>query len=336
MVTIKMIAQRCGLSTAAVSRALNHLPGVSPQNAERVRRIAGEMGYYPNVAARTLKTSRSNMIGVLYRNGMAHEFFASVLEGIHIEAERHGYELVFLRRDPGMSYLDHARQRQCAGVVVVQGQLYDYENVMSLVKSNLPTVSVEYEFQGGTMVVTDNVSAMEELIRYLHDEMGHSRVAFIHGESCQVTSERLAGFVRGCRNCGIVIPEEYVREAHFRTPEESARETRALLALSQPPTCILYPDDVSYLGGVAEIRRHGLSVPGDMSCVGFDGVSLSRAVSPQLTTYYQDGEQMGARAAQEVISAIEDPRCAVPRTVLVPGCIQKGDTVKNLRGDVNT
>lgn len=333
MVTIKMIAQRCGLSTAAVSRALNHLPGVSQKNAERVRRIAEEMGYYPNEAARTLKTSRSKLIGVLYRNNIAHEFFASILEGIHIEAERHGYELVFLSRNPGMSYLDHARQRQCAGVVVVQGQLYDDENVMSLVRSSLPTVSVEYEYQGGTMIVNDNVGAMEELVHYLHDEMGHSRIAYIHGESCQITGERLAGFVRGCRDCGIAIPEEYVREGLFRTPEESARITGELLALPQRPTCILYPDDVSYLGGVAEIRRRGLSVPEDVSCVGFDGGLLSRSISPQLTTYHQDGEQMGARAAQEVISAIEDPRCAVPRTVPVNGCIQKGETVRNLRGE---
>ena len=72
MVTIKMIAQRCGLSTAAVSRALNHLPGVSAENAERVRQIAKEMGYFPNVAARTLKTNRTKNIGVLYRNLFGH------------------------------------------------------------------------------------------------------------------------------------------------------------------------------------------------------------------------------------------------------------------------
>ena len=331
LVTIKMIAQRCGLSTAAVSRALNHLPGVSEKRAEHVRQVAMEMGYFPNEAARTLKTSRSHMIGVLYRNEMAHEFFSSVLEGIHTEAERNGYELIFFKRFPGMSYLDHARQHQCAGVVVVQGQLYDYDNVMSLVKSNIPTVSVEYEYPNGTMVVTDNVSAMEEIVHYLHDEMGHTRLALIHGENCQVTSERLAGFIRGCRDCGISTPEEYIREGFFRTPETAAKLTRELLELPIPPTCILYPDDVCYLGGMAEIRRHGLSVPEDISCFGFDGISISRAVSPQLTTYFQDGLQMGRRAVQEVISAIEDPRCAVPRTVPVLGHIQKGETVKNLR-----
>ncbi len=335
MVTIKMIARECGLSAATVSRALNRQPGVSANQAGYIRRVAERMGYVPNAAARTLKTNRSNIIGVLYRNLMAHEFFSFVLEGIHAEAERCGYELAFLNRNPAGNYLEHARQRQCAGVVVIQGQLYDYDKVMSLVKSDIPTVSIEYEFPGGTMVVNDNVESMEKIVHYLHDEMGHRRIAFIHGESCQVTSERLAGFVRGCRDCGLALPEAYVRPALFRTPLASARETAALLDLPHPPTCILYPDDICYLGGANAIRERGLDIPGDISCFGYDGVSLVQSLTPRLTTYHQDAEQMGVRAMQEVISAIEDARCALQRTVVVPGAIRPGDTVKKLQGEAN-
>ncbi len=331
MVTIKMIAQRCGLSTAAVSRALNNLPGVSPENAEHVRQLAKEMGYYPNVAARTLKTNRSKIIGILYRNLLGHEFFSVVLEGIHTEAERRGYELTFLNHSPEGNYYEHARQRQCAGVILVQG-FFDVNNVMTLVNSPIPTVSIENEYPCGTTVVNDNVGSLEEIVHYLHDEMGHSRIAFIHGEICQVTNERLAGFFRGCRDCGISVPEEYIRASHFRTPYLSGDLTRELLALPKPPTCILYPDDVSYLGGMAEIERQGLRIPEDISCFGFDGVSLSRAVRPQLSTYYQDAEQMGIRAAREVIDAIEDPRCYVPRTISISGKLQAGGTVHNLKG----
>lgn len=331
MVTIKMIARECGLSAATVSRALNYQPGVSVRQAEHIRQVAEQMGYVPNAAARTLKTNRSNIIGVLYRNLMAHEFFSSVLEGIHAEAERCGYELAFLNRNPAGNYLEHARQRQCAGVIVVQGQLYDFEKIMSLMRSDIPTVSIEYEFPDGTMIVNDNVESMEKIIHYLHEEMGHSRIAFIHGESCQVTSERLAGFVRGCRACGINVPEEYIRPGRFRTPQVAAQQAAQLMELPKPPTCILFPDDVSFLGGAAALREKGLNVPEDISCFGYDGVSLSMAVTPQLTTYYQDAELMGKRAVQEVVSAIEDPRCAVPRTVMVPGHIQPGGTVKCLK-----
>ncbi len=332
MVTIKMIAERCGLSTAAVSRALNHLPGVSAETAVRVRQVAREMNYFPNIAARTLKTNRTKLIGILYRNLLAHEFFSVVLEGIQIEAERRGYELTFLSNAPGTSYYENARQRQCAGVILVQGA-FDLDSVMTLINSPIPTVSIENEYPFGTTIVNDNVGSMEEIVHYLHDKMGHTRIAFIHGDICQVTNERLAGFFRGCRECGITVPNEYIRPTHFRTPYMSGDATRELLALPKPPTCILYPDDVSYLGGMAEIERQGLRIPDDISCFGFDGVSMSRAVRPKLTTYYQDAEQMGLRAASELIDAIEDPRCYVPRTISISGSLQEGGTVRNLKGE---
>lgn len=332
MVTIKLIAQRCGLSTAAVSRALNHLPGVSPENAERVRQLAKEMGYVPNAAARTLKTNRTKVIGILYRNLLGHEFFSMVLEGIHSEAERCGYELTFLNSSPEGSFFEHARQRQCAGVILVQGD-FNRDKVLTLINSAIPTVSIENEYPCGTTIVNDNVGAMEQIVHYLHDEMGHTRIAFIHGEICQVTNERLSGFYRGCRDCGITVPAEYIRPSHFHMPYLAGDETRALLALPQPPTCILYPDDMSYLGGMAEIERLGLRIPDDISCLGFDGVSISQVIRPQLTTYYQDAGQMGIRAAQEIISAIEAPHCYVSGTVVIAGKLLKCGTVRSLKSN---
>ena len=331
MVTIKMIAQRCGLSTAAVSRALNHLPGVSVENADRVRQIAKEMGYFPNEAARTLKTNRTKNIGVLYRNLFGHEFFSLMLEGIHQEAIRQGYELIFLSNATEMPYVDYARQRQCAGVIIVQS-LFDQDSVTALVESELPTVALEESYTGITNIVSDNVEAMQEIIHYLHDELGHSRIAFIHGEVGQVTNERIAGFYRGCRNCGITVPDEYLRAAKFRTPYISGDITRELLALPKPPTCILYPDDISCLGGMTEIDRQGLRIPEDIGVFGFDGIALSRVVRPPLTTYVQDAIQMGTRATQEVINAIEEPRFYVPRTINLKGKLQYGGTVRSLKG----
>ena len=331
MVTIKMIAQRCGLSTAAVSRALNRLPGVSAENAERVRQIAKEMGYFPNEAARTLKTNRTKNIGVLYRNLFGHEFFSLMLEGIHQEAIRQGYELIFLSNATEMPYVDYARQRQCAGVIIVQS-LFDQDSVTALVESELPTVALEESYTGITNIVSDNVEAMQEIIHYLHDELGHSRIAFIHGEVGQVTNERIAGYYRGCRDCGITVPDEYLRAAKFRTPYISGDITRELLALPKPPTCILYPDDISCLGGMTEIDRQGLRIPEDIGVIGFDGIALSRVVRPQLTTYVQDAIQMGTRATQEVINAIEEPRFYVPRTINLKGKLQYGGTVRSLKG----
>ena len=141
MVTIRMVAERCGMSVAAVSRALNHRAGVAPEKAEEIRRMAREMGYCPNEAARTLKTSRSHNIGVLYHNMLTHEFFSTVLEGIHCEAGERGYEITFLNNGPGMSYYEHAQRRQCAGVIIAQGP-FGHNSVTPLLESSMPVVTI--------------------------------------------------------------------------------------------------------------------------------------------------------------------------------------------------
>ncbi len=317
------------MSIATVSRALNHRPGISAERAEWIRQVAKELGYLPNDAARALKTNRTNIIGILYHNRMAHEFFSVVLEGLHNEATRCGYEITFLNSTKDTTAYDHARRRQCAGVLLVQGD-DEANKAAQAISACMPVVTLDQPFQGSTTVMSDNVSAMEQLVHYVH-QRGHSRIAFIHGEIAgQVTRDRLTGFYRGCRDCGIQVEDGYVIEAKYRNPDTAEAATRQLLALPKPPTCIFYPDDMSYLGGQAEIDRQGLRIPQDISCVGFDGIMLSGMLRPPLTTYYQDAEAMGQRAMSELIAAIEDSRCAIAQTLLVPGHLLEGGTVLDL------
>ena len=330
MVTIKMIAEQCGLSIAAVSKALNHQPGISQEKAEWVRKTAQEMGYHPNAAARTMRTSRSMNIGIVFQNKLAHEFFSQVLESARGYIEKKGYDITFLSSagDSGMTYYEHAMRRQCDGVIIAQG-FYDKNEVNMLAESEIPVVSIDQIFNGRTAIVSDNVESTERIVKYLY-EMGHRRIAMIHGEDGDVTRMRLAGFYRACRDYGIEVPDEYVIAAKFQEPKDSGLATRQLLALKDRPTCILYPDDISYLGGMTEIERQGLSVPNDISCFGYDGIRLSGLLRPTLATYRQNAEEMGRRAAVELISAIEDSKYYVPQIITVNGNVQPGGTVKDL------
>lgn len=332
MVTIKMVSERCGLSTAAVSKALNEQPGISPEKAEFVRKVAQEMGYYPNAAARTLRMNRSHNIGVLFRNGLAHEFFSVVLDAVREEAELQGYDITFLSNHIGESYMgyyEHAKQRQCDGVIIAQGD-FNEDNVQRLAESEVPVVSIDHIYNGRSAIMNDNVGSMEAIVRYVSG-LGHTRIAFIHGEGGDVTNQRLAGFYRGCRDCGIEVPEEYVLQAKYHEAKDSGLATRKLLECKERPTCILYPDDVSYLGGLSEIERQGLSVPEDISCFGYDGIYMASVLRPQLSTYQQDAREIGRKAATELINAIEDAKYFAPRVISVTGRIQMGATVKDLR-----
>jgi len=178
--------------------------------------------------------------------------------------------------------------------------------------------------------MTDNVQGMAEILRYVTG-MGHTRIAFIHGEErSAVTQKRLSGFYKACMELGIKVPEEYVIEAKYHSPKESGLTTRTLLALPEPPTCILYPDDYSYMGGLTEIEKHGLSIPGDISAVGYDGINLSTLVRPRLTTYRQNVEEIGRAAIDKLIELIEKPKAEIETQVIIHGNLQIGDSVKHI------
>lgn len=330
MVTLKMIAEETGLSVAAVSKALNHMPGISEKNAVRVRECAKRLNYYPNGAAQTLKTQRSYNIGVVYQNELDHEYFSSMLTAVRDTAEAAGYDLTFLS-NRGISeygYAAHAMRRNCDGVLVCNGNI-DQDDLERLASSPLPVVSVEREFDGRTSVWSDNTAGMEDIVDYVA-KRGHSRIAFIHGEMGQVTSERLGSFLAACAKRGIKVPDGYIVPARFQNPKESGLAVRGLMALPEPPTCVLFPDDISYLGGLTELERLGKSVPQDVSCVGYDGALISQILRPQLVTYRQDAEAMGRAVVRELFAAIEQGTSYDPHKLIVPGSLLPGTTVKDL------
>ena len=335
MVSMKDIAKRCSVSTATVSKALNGQPDIGEETRERILRLADEMGYMANSAARALKTNRSYNIGVLFvdpmHGGLAHEFFSTVLDGIRSEAERHGYDITFINGSVGQrqtSYLQHCRYRGVDGVVIASADFQD-PAIVRLAESEIPTVTLDYSFDSRTSILSDNVRGMETLVRFVHSR-GHRRIAFVHGEVTSVTQKRLASFKKTCAALGLEIPPDYIRPAIYHDPRSSGLHTRALLALPNRPTCIIYPDDLSFLGGMSELERHGLSIPKDMSVAGYDGIPLSQVLRPRLTTYRQGAERMGREAARLLIEQIENPDTWLPRQITAEGQLLEGSTVSDI------
>ena len=335
MVTIKAVAERCGCSPATVSKALNGAPDVGHEMVRRIRAAAAEMGYVPNAAARALKTARTYSFGVVFkeasRAGLAHEFFSLLLNGFKRRSEELGYDISFIVNrlgDRDFTYAEHARYRRYDGVAVIT-VVHNDPYVQELADSGIPTVTVDLESPGCGCVMSDNVRGMADILNYVY-AMGHRRVAFIHGESTPVTRVRVAAFYRACAGLGLAIPEGYVIETKYHDPPSAGEATKELMALKEPPTCILYPDDISYLGGRKALDEMGLSIPGDVSAVGYDGIFLSQLLDPRLTTLHQDADLMGVRAAEELARAVTEGRAYIPGRVVIPGELLEGQTVKRL------
>ncbi len=334
-VTLKQIANACNVSTATVSKALNYASDIGAETAECIRKTARNMGYFPNATARALKTSHSRNLGVLLsltgKSGLTHEYFAEILEHFKQEAEKKGYDITFINRNiggTGMSYLEHCMYRNCDGLLIACGNFTD-PSIQELIMSSIPLVTIDYVFDGCGSIVSDNARSMGDLVRYVHGK-GHQKIALIYGDDTAVTRTRLASFYRTCAELGIPVPDSYVVKGVYHDPENAAIATRQLLALTNRPTCIMYPDDFSYIGGRNEIERQGLSIPNDISVTGFDGIYLARVLRPTLTTLRQDSEAIGVRAAQLLVSAIESPRSYIPEHIVIPGAVWEGNSVKQI------
>ena len=326
MPSLKDLAKECGVSVATVSKALNDQPDISPATRERVRAAAHRMGYMPNAAARSLKTNRTYNLGVLFvderQSGLTHEYFSAVLDSFKVEAEKHGYDITFINHNisgKSMSYLEHCRYRNVDGVVIACVNFYEPQ-VVELVNSEVPVVTIDHVFNNRMAILSDNVFGLKALVRQ----------AWACGEKTAVTENRVAGFYQACEELGLKIPEAYVREGIYHDADRCAAETKALLELPQPPTCIIFPDDFSALGGYNAISEKRLSIPEDVSVMGYDGIYLSRVVKPQLVTYQQNTAALGRTAADKLIELIEHPRVTLPEQIRVSGKLLDGGSVSIL------
>ena len=128
----------------------------------------------------------------------------------------------------------------------------------------------------------------------------------------------------------IQIPTEYVKASRYHDPKTTAIATKQLLESKEPPTCIIFPDDFSFIGGMNVIEDMGLRIPNDISVAAFDGILLSQVLRPKLTTVKQDSEAIGKEAAKQLIDWIEHPKINLATQVMIPGKLLEGQTVKNL------
>ena len=271
------------------------------------------------------------------RSGLGHEYFSTIIEGFKAEAESCGYDVTFINSHVGnqpTSYVKHCRYRGLDGVLVACVNFED-PRIQELASGDIPLVTVDYSFHNHTAVFSDNQSGMDTLVRHAY-EKGHRKIAFLHGENTAVTRNRLAGFHRACQELGLQIPEEYIIPCVYHDPDLCERATWKVLHLANPPTCILFPDDFSFIGGHNALIQSGYSLPWGLtgekkiSAIGYDGINLARMM--RLTTYTQNAYIIGKTAADRLIHRIEHPEDAKPERIIVSGELMEGISVQDISG----
>jgi DNA-binding LacI/PurR family transcriptional regulator len=300
--SIKDIAKLAGVSHTTVSRALHDSPLISSRTKLRIQEISKQIGYHPSVAARSLKTNRSQVLGVIVSH-IADPFFSEILQGIDDVAQFNGYSL-FIAAAQHDASKEHAilqtmREHRVDGVILCSPQL-TAEQSYQVHSFKIPIVAVNnqgldnYQYSISHDDVEGSRLACQHLI-----SLGHERIGYLgDATSGRTTRDRLVGYRQVMAEYTLPILPEYVYEVAGNSAVHGLDGVEHFLSLDKRPTAIICYNDMVAVGVLKGLHESGFKVPGDISITGFDNILYSEYTQPPLTTIDQPKRFLGAEAAR--------------------------------------
>lgn len=302
---IKDIARQVGVSPATVSRALAGSSLVAEPTLSRVREVAQQLDYRPNVSARNLRTQKSMAILLVVRD-VANPFYLEIFKGVDAVAREAGYSVLMGNTEDHsereLEYFNMLRDGHADGMILMNGKLPSGYARHPEKVAGLPIVVALEIIENVKLphVQIDNEAAAYEAVRYLLS-LGHERIAHICGPVPEVMSvRRRQGYRKAMRDAGCYVPERFEPIGDY-TIRSGAELCRELYSQPDPPTAIFAGNDQMAFGAINELRRMGLSVPEDVSVVGFDDLFLSECFYPPLTTISQPRAEIGRQAMTQLL-----------------------------------
>lgn len=311
-VTIKDVAARAGVSKGAVSLAFNHKPGLADATRDRIFEAARELGWAPNLAARSLSNRRVDVIGLAICRPAKllglEPFYMEFISGVESVLTEHSCSLLLrlvrtVEEEVGLQD-SWWRGKQISGSILVDFRADD-PRVPAVERLGMPVVAVGHpSLTGGlTSVWTDDATAVTEAVRYLA-ALGHRRVARVGGAAALGhTAIRTAAFDEAARVLELAGAQQVATDF---SGDAGARATRSLLtaAVGDRPTAIVYDNDIMAVAGLSVAAEMGLSVPGDVSLLAWDDSQLCRLTHPTLSAMSHDVHGFGAEVARTLFDVV--------------------------------
>ncbi|NWL89941.1 MULTISPECIES: LacI family DNA-binding transcriptional regulator [unclassified Paenibacillus] len=314
------IAKAAGVSITTVSKVINNRPHVSPKTRARVQQVIRDEQFIPNHTARGLVQGNSKTIGMFLTTGLTHPFFSRVVVGLEKALKETGYDLLYLVQfDMGSDYsiVQHCLSRNVDGVLIFGFQSHDL-NFEEMLQSGIPTMFIDMDFTGprAGYITSENIDSIKMAVRYLH-QLQHQRIAFINGHlDSYVGKQRFEGYRLALQELDLPYDPKYISIGDF-SKESGYAAMQEFLKLSNRPTSVICCSDMIALGVMEAAAEAGLSVPDDLSVIGFDGIEMSRHTQPALTTVQQDFLTLGEQAIRSLNEMIHSPNLPPP-SIIVP------------------
>ena len=311
MVTIYDIAAASGFSPATVSKAMNSYHGVNNKTVDIIMNTAKELGYMPNIAARSLTTKKSWLVGMLFSeellSGLKHPHFGEIFSSAQIHLGKAGYDVIVLNNSLGsekISYFEHCHYRGVEGVFMAASSEFT-QTIQCIIESDLKMVSVEMPYPGRYSVISENYKGAMIAMEYLYS-LGHRNIAFIAGPLDRLSAhERFEGYKDFLLKKNLPFEPSIVVESADYTALDGYKAALQLINTGRGKFTAVFADyDGIACAAINCFRANSLGVPEDISVIGFDDLPI--AETSNLTTIKQDREKIGFLAADILVAQMQD------------------------------
>ncbi len=324
MINIKDVAQAAGVSVSTVSHVINETRFVAPATKENVKRAISELGYHPSSLARALKIKRSKTIGMLVTSS-TNPFFAEVISGVEEGCFRNDFSLILCNTgdQPGRqhAYLDTLMQKRIDALVIMTASRdADFQQALERL-GDLPRVILDSEPSAGACAIGDDSVLGGRLATDFLIERGFDRIACLSGPADHPRSnDRRQGFEQAMN-----LGERHIRPDWVVADDLSApggyRAMQRILDTDNCPEAVFAFNDLMAVGAYRAIMERGLTIPDDLSIIGYDDLEIASYLVPALTTIRQPSFDLGLEAAEILIHCLKDKSDIPPRVQFTPELI---------------
>lgn len=319
-VTRNDVAALARVAPSTVSYVINNGPRpVSTEAREQVLKAIAKLGYHPSEVARSLRTRRTQTLGVVIPE-ITNPYYGEMVQAVEEASFQHGYSVILCHsghlREREMTYSQVLRSKQVDGIIFLP-VTPDLEPVHAVERAGIHIVILEREISGYPCIVADEQQAGYLATRHLLD-LGHRRIGCIAlaGDSTSSVA-RAEGYRTALMQAGVLPKNKWMVESEYGyAAGEAAAHT--FLQMPKPPTAIVAHNDLMAIGAMKAFSDAGLKIPADVSVVGFDDIAAASYVQPGLTTVGYPKRQMGQQAVEMLLSRLGSQEYTVPETVKLP------------------
>lgn len=305
MATIKDVAKLAGVAVSTASYALNNIKKVSPATVKKVHDAARELNYQKNGLASDLKRTKTNTIALILKD-LSGPYYSELIKGVQEVTMTNGFDLIACSSIGGeqSTAVKFLKEKRVDGAIILAQNITD-DIIVESAREGFPIVVLDRDMDNEHIiqVEVDNMQGGYQATEHLIN-MGHNEIAYISGPYDSHDNDmRFKGYQNALDAHNIRYQSRWKFSGDF-TREGGYRATKMLIAQGNLPTAVFFANDEMALGGLQAFNEYNISVPNDISMIGYDDIQLSEYISPALTTIRQPKYEAGALAVHLIFQQL--------------------------------